>query len=193
MTTPVLPGGAAPLAPPELLTGERVRLRRSTLRDAPALFALAHDEQVMRYLDWPRQLAQGEAFAFLDAAALRWRDGGEYHWMIEDRDGSAVHGCIACRPRAFAVDFGLLLARSSWGRGLGTEAATLLLGWLRSRPPVHRIWALIDAEHERAARLLDRVGLRREGRLRRATLRPNLDPAVPRDSAVWAAVRGADY
>ena len=183
-----IPGDRPPLNPPEQLSGRQVRLRRSQAQDAAALFAIAHDPEVMRYVDWPAQMALGEAWAFLDASARRWRDGGEHHWMIESADGAAVLGCIACRPRAHAVDCGLLLARAAWGYGHATEAAGLLIDWLKTKPPVQRIWALTDVDHHRAGALLDRVGLRREGLLRRATVRPNLSP-LPRDSEVWGLAR----
>lgn len=177
------------LRPPEVLTGPRVRLRRSTVHDAAALFAIAHDPRVMRYVDWPLQLALGEAWAFLDAAALRWCEGREFHWMIESSEaGSPPLGCIACRPRGHAVDFGILLRPDAWRHGYATEAARLLVGWLARQPSIHRIWALVDAENRRGAAVLQRAGLRREGLLRCATLRPNL-AREPRDSEVWGLGR----
>jgi RimJ/RimL family protein N-acetyltransferase len=177
------------LAPaPERLVGHGVLLRRSTTQDAAALFHAAHDPEVMRYLDWPAQMAQGEAWAFLDAAAQRWRDGHEYHWMIETVANAQVIGCMACRPRGHAVDFGFFLARAAWGKGHATEASRLLVDCLKDRPTIHRIWASTDVDNRRAAAVLGRVGLRREGLLRRATVRPNLDP-LPRDSLIHALVR----
>lgn len=183
-----IPGDRLSLNPPELLAGRQLRLRRSRVHDAAALFVIAHDPEVMRYVDWPAQMAQGEAWAFLDASAQRWRDGSEFHWMIESLDAAGVLGCIACRPRGHAVDFGVLLSRTAWGHGHATEAAGLLVGWLKTRPAVHRLWALTDAEHHRAGAMLGRVGLQREGLLRRATVRPNLSP-LPRDSVVWGLAR----
>jgi RimJ/RimL family protein N-acetyltransferase len=174
--------------PPERLPGPRVALRRSTTRDAAALFNAAHDPEVMRYLDWPAQMAQGEAWAFLDASAQRWREGSEYHWMIDTTAAAQPVGCIACRPRGHAVDFGVFLARSAWGNAYATEATRLLIGWLKGRAAIHRIWASADADNERAVALLERVGLRREGLLRRATVRPNLD-SQPRDSVIYGLSR----
>jgi RimJ/RimL family protein N-acetyltransferase len=142
----------------------------------------------MRFVDWPQQLALGEAWAFLDAAALRWREGSEFHWMIESADGGRPFGCIACRPRGHAVDFGFLLRADAWHRGHATEAARLLVDWLKSRPAIHRIWALVDAQNARGAAVLQRAGLKREGLLRRATLRPNLQNE-PRDSEIWGLAR----
>jgi [ribosomal protein S5]-alanine N-acetyltransferase len=177
-----------PPSPPEHLQGVHVQLRRSTTQDAPVLFEAAHDPQVMRFMDWPAQVARGEAWAFLDASAKRWDDGSEYHWMIEDIATHAAVGCIACRPRGHAVDFGYFLAARAWGKGYATEAALLVVGWLKSRPEVQRIWATTDAMNLRSAAVLERAGLRREGLLRMATLRPNIGGA-PRDTLLYALCR----
>lgn len=173
---------------PERLARTGLALRRSMPADAPALFAAAHDAEVMRYMDWPAQLAQGEAWAFLDAAAQRWRDGGEYHWMIETDGDVMPIGCMACRPRAATVELSFFLQRRAWGHGHATMALSLLVAWLKGRSRVWRIAASVDAENARAAAVLERAGLRREGLLRAATVRPNLGPD-PRDTLVYGLGR----
>lgn len=183
----------AHLNPPERLAGAGVVLRRSVPADAPALFAAAHDAQVMRYMDWPAQMAQGEAWAFLDAAGPRWREGSEFHWMIEPvlepgADASPL-GCMACRPKGTAVDLGFFLQRAAWGHGHATAALSLLVGWLKTRPRVWRIAASVDVDNVRAAAVLERAGLRREGLLKAATPRPNIGPE-PRDTLVYGLGRG---
>lgn len=178
----------AHLNPPERLAGARVVLRRSAPADAPALFAAAHDPQVMRYMDWPAQVAQGEAWAFLDAAGPRWREGSEFHWMIECDGEAWPVGCIACRPKGTTADLGFFLQRGAWGHGHATAAVSLLVGWLKTRPRVWRIAASLDAENLRAAAVLERAGLRREGLLRAATPRPNIGPE-PRDTLVYGLGR----
>ena len=176
------------LDPPERLAASGVALRRSGNADASALFAAAHDAEVMRYMDWPAQVAQGEAWAFLDAAAQRWRQGTEYHWMIEaDADGLPI-GCMACRPRATTVELSFFLQRRAWGRGCASSALSLLVAWLKGRSRVWRIAASVDAENTRAVAVLERAGLRREGLLRAATVRPNLGPD-PRDTLVYGLGR----
>ena len=39
--------------PPDVIDLERLRLRRPTLADAPAIFEYASDPEVARYADWP--------------------------------------------------------------------------------------------------------------------------------------------
>jgi [ribosomal protein S5]-alanine N-acetyltransferase len=177
------------LNPPDRLAGGGVVLRRSVPADAPALFAAAHDPLVMRYMDWPAQIAQGEAWAFLDAAGQRWRDGSEFHWMVEREGDAGAVGCMACRPKAATVELGFFLQHAAWGHGHATAAVVLLVGWLKARSRVWRIAASVDADNARAAAVLERAGLRREGLLRAATVRPNIGPQ-PRDTWVYGLGRG---
>jgi RimJ/RimL family protein N-acetyltransferase len=170
---------------PESIVGAQVRLRRSTAADAQAVFDAAADAEVMHYLDWPAHRSVAHARAYLEGCAGRWAAGTEYHWMIEPRAGGAPVGCMACRIKGHAAEFGCFLARPAWGRGVATEAGGLLLGWLERQPAILRVWATTDVDNLRSARLLERLGLQREGVLRMATWRPNIG-GLPRDTVVYA-------
>jgi RimJ/RimL family protein N-acetyltransferase len=170
---------------PESIVGAQLRLRRSTPADAQAVFDAAADAEVMRYMDWPAHRAVADAQAYLEGCAGRWAAGVEYHWIIEPRAGGPLLGCMACRVKGHAADFGYFLARPAWGRGAATEAGALLVGWLERQPQVLRIWATTDIDNHRSAKVLQRLGLQREGVLRMATWRPNIG-GPPRDTAVYA-------
>lgn len=176
------------LKAPVLIEGVRLRLRRSTPADAPWTFRAAADAELMRYMDWPAHRDEGDARAYLEGCAARWDAGTEFHWMIERKPGGEAIGAIACRPHGHAADFGCYVVRAHWGQGLGTEAAQLLVGWLRRQTGIVRIWATADTANTRSAAVLMKAGLVQEGVMRRATVRPNLG-AAPRDTALFAWVR----
>lgn len=175
---------------PVVIEGVRLRLRRSTPADAPALYAAVNDAEAMRFMDWPLPKAEAETRAYLEGCAARWDAGSEHHWVIETRADAAVRGAIACRIKGHAADIGCLLARTSWGQGYGREAASLLVGWLRRQPQIVRIWATTDVDHTRSVALLEHVGLGREGLLKKATVRPQLG-RTPRDTLVFGWARDA--
>jgi [ribosomal protein S5]-alanine N-acetyltransferase len=178
------------LQAPALIEGVRVRLRRAAPSDAAALFALIDDHEVMRYMDWPRATSVADTRVHLEASAQRWVAGTEHQYLVLGKPGGEVVGSISLRPHgAFAVDFGYLVGRAFWGRGHATEAATLLVGWLQRQRSLVRIWATCDADNTRSAAVLAKAGLQLEGRLRRATLRPNIDSTRPRDTLMYAWVR----
>lgn len=173
---------------PVLIEGVRLRLRRSSPADAADAFRVASQPEVMAYVDWPPPRTPAEATAYLQGCLGRWEAGIEYHWAIVEKAGEAVLGSIACRVHQHAADFAGLLAREAWGRGYGTEAASLLVGWLQRQPEILRIWAGADIDNVRAARVLVKAGLQQEGVMRLATWRPQ-QGGVPRDTRLFAWVR----
>jgi RimJ/RimL family protein N-acetyltransferase len=174
--------------PPVVIEGVRLRLRRSTPLDAVATFRAAADAEVMKYLDWPAHRSEADARAYLEGCAQRWQTGTEYHWIVEAKPAGEPVGSIACRVQGHAADFGVLLARDAWGRGYGTQAAELLVGWLKRQGEIVRIWATTDVDNARSLRVLEKLGLQREGVMRKAAVRPQL-PGGPRDTALYAWVR----
>jgi ribosomal-protein-alanine N-acetyltransferase len=182
------------LAVPVLIEGVRLRLRRAVPGDAQTLFALVDDDEVMRHMDWPRARSVEETRTHLQGADQRWAAGTEHQYLVvEKADGSAI-GSISFRPHGHAVDFGYLIGRAHWGRGFGSEAAALLVGWLQRQAGLVRIWATCDADNARSASVLVKAGLQFEGRLRRATVRPNAGSGTggvngPRDTLIYAWVR----
>ena len=175
-------------APPETFDGARIRLRRSTPDDARAIFRLAADPEVMRYLDWAAHESEADAKAYLDGCVESWESGLEYHWALEEPGTGTIVGCIAVRLEDGVADFGYFLGRAHWGRHFASEACGLLLGWLRGQPEVRRIQATTDFENERSARLLARLGLRLEGVRTAATIRPQLG-GPRRDTRVYVLDR----
>lgn len=173
---------------PVLIEGVRLRLRRAVPGDAAALFALVDDAEVMQHMDWPRARSVDETRTHLEGADRRWAAGTEHQYLVIEKAGGSAVGSISFRPHGHAVDFGCLIGRASWGQGFGSEAAALLVGWLQRQAGFVRIWATCDAENTRSASVLVRAGLQFEGRLRRATVRPNIGGG-PRDTLMYAWVR----
>ncbi len=174
--------------PPESIDGKRVRLRRATVDDAPALFLAAADPEVMHYMTWAAQSSDDETRAHLEAAMRRWDEGSEYQWIIEERASSLLAGTVSCRIQDDAADIGYFLARAHWGKGLAREAACLVVHFLKAQTDIVRIWATVDAENLRSQQVLEHIGLHYETTLFKATQRPNIGPA-PRDTVVYAWCR----
>ena len=70
------------------------------------------------------------------------------------------------------------------------EAVTGLVQWALAQPEIFRVWAVCDAENVASARLLESVGMQREGTLRRWILHPNVSDS-PRDCLCYAVVKPA--
>ena len=175
------------LAPPERIATARLLLRRPRLDDAPAAFAYGGDPEVGRYMDWPVHRDVRDAIAFLETCAPRWAEGLEYTWMVTVPPEDRPIGGVSCRVRGHAADFGYALGSASWNRGFATEAARAMVDWLLAVESIHRIWATCDVDNARSVRVLEKLGLEREGVLRRWAVRPNLSPS-PRDAFVYSRI-----
>ncbi|MCI0406466.1 MAG: GNAT family N-acetyltransferase, partial [candidate division Zixibacteria bacterium] len=60
-------------------------------------------------------------------------------------------------------EIGFTLAREHQGKGLAAEAVSALLDYAFTKLELHRIIAITDCENSASIRLLERLGMRREG------------------------------
>jgi RimJ/RimL family protein N-acetyltransferase len=67
------------------------------------------------------------------------------------------------------AEFGVMIGeKDCWGKGFGTEAATLMLDYGFTGLGLHNIWLSVYASNERAIRAYSRAGFREIGRRREA-------------------------
>ncbi|HEV8718606.1 MAG TPA: GNAT family protein, partial [Candidatus Binatia bacterium] len=136
------------------------------LQDVEAVLGYASDPEWARYLPVPQPYTKADAERFLAGQVLLDR---ERHpaWAIEH--AGAVRGGINIR---FDFDnrvgeMGYSMARSYWGRGLTTEAARAVMDTaFLAYPALNRIRAMADARNVGSLRVMEKVGMIREGVLR---------------------------
>ncbi|MBN8874775.1 MAG: GNAT family N-acetyltransferase [Rhodospirillales bacterium] len=171
---------------PAQLDTPRLHLRPIRPDDAAAVFASwVRDPRVTRFLTWAPHpdLATTRAYVADRIATPHSRT-----YVLQDRRGGGLLGAIDLRrPAPHRIGFGYALAPSAWGNGLMTEALRAALAWVQAQPDLWRMGDLCDADNHASARVMEKVGLRREGVLRRWAVHPALGPA-PRDciSFAWA-------
>ena len=156
--------------------------------DAAAIFdAYTQDAQVARYTTWSPHRSLDETRRFLEQHCAAGRKAGTVSsWLITLSEGGSAVGMIDVRFAACRAEVGYVLAQRYWGRGLMTEAAGVVVEWVIAQPEIHRAWATVDLENVASQRVLEKVGMVKEGVLRRWLVAPNLGP-VPRD--VWSFAR----
>ena len=192
------------LCPPDIFETPRLCLREPRMTYAPSIYArYASDPDVTRYLPWRPHKDVEETQKFLSHLLNAMESGGTHAWIVEGREDRRLMGFVSMgvqsaregdflstdeERRYYKVGFGYHLARSEWGQGYATEAARALVDWAFSQPQVFRIWTVCDVENGASARVLEKLGLVREGVLKRWSIRPNLSPE-PRDSYCYALTR----
>ncbi|HEX8473522.1 MAG TPA: GNAT family N-acetyltransferase [Pyrinomonadaceae bacterium] len=177
------------MIPPEILYTERLILRIPRLSDAAAIFHLyAQDTEVTRHVVWRPHTNVQETEQYLTQCVAAWGINSHFSWVIALREDGQLLGMIELRINNFKADIGYVVARPFWGRGIATEAGRSVVEWALLQEGIYRVWALCDTENVASARVLEKVGMGREGLLRRNILHPNVSNE-PRDSYCYAIVK----
>ena len=153
---------------PELRT-KRLLLRPFTLADAPQVQRLAGAPEVAdTTLNVPYPYADGMAEAWIAGHAdqFLYRTGVVYAITRHEEDG--LCGCVGLRvtsPHSRA-ELGYWMGLPFWGQGYATEAADALLDYGFRGLSLHRITASHFARNPASGRVLQKIGMTREGLLR---------------------------
>jgi [ribosomal protein S5]-alanine N-acetyltransferase len=96
-----------------------------------------------------------------------------YPLVLARKDGGEVVGaCLlnVSSPERREAELGYLVKRRHWGRGYTTEAARAVLGFGFGTLGLHRVWAQANPQNPGSWRVMEKLGMRREGHLREAEL-----------------------
>ena len=157
-----------PLPAPTLRTA-RLRLRPFGDADADGLFALHSNARVLRYWDAPPWSDRVRAERFITACRQMAEEGTGARLAVDRLPGGAFIGwCGLTRwnPGYRSASLGYVFGEAAWGQGYATEAARGLLGWAFGTLDLNRVQAETDTRNVASARVLDKLGFIREGRLR---------------------------
>jgi ribosomal-protein-alanine N-acetyltransferase len=172
----------------EILT-ERLLLRPPTLADAEQIFSrYGQDPAVSRYVSWVPHRTIEDTEAFLKRTVCDNAEGRSYGFLIFSRSTGDLLGSVGGAIEKHLMQFGYCLARDAWGHGFATEAARAFVAAALQIPGLWRIQAFCDVENTGSARVLEKIGLEREGTLRRYMVLPNMGD-TPRDVYCYAKIR----
>ena len=179
---------AAPPGPDPLARTERLVVRRFRPTDGPGLHAILSRPEAVRF----------EPYGVQDAAACeriaRDRAADPCFWAVERAADGVLLGTLYLAPAedpAWATyEVGFVFHPDHWGRGYATEAARALLDHVFGDLGAHRVLAHCDPRNAASWRLLERLGMRREGLHRRAASFAADDAGRPvwHDVAVYAVL-----
>lgn len=152
------------------LTTSRLHLREFTFDDWTAVLAYQQDPRYLRYYEWTeRTIADAQAFVrmFLDFQSDQPRTKFQLAVILKTT-GQLIGNCGLRLQSDSAVeaDIGYELSPDYWGQGYATEAAQAMVKWGFSTFKLHRISAHCLADNVGSARVLEKVGMTLEGRLR---------------------------
>jgi [ribosomal protein S5]-alanine N-acetyltransferase len=161
---------AFPLPKPPL-SDAVVALRPWHQEDAPIKATWGRDAAIVRWTEVPANNTEEAALAWAARAEEARQAGRAVALAIVDAKLDVVLGsCDIRRPDpddAALGEVGFLLAKEARGRRIATRAVGLLVAWSFRELGMERIQGLVHPNNPRSARVLERLGFRREGLLRR--------------------------
>lgn len=146
------------------ISGSRLSLARFRESDFDAVHSFASDPAVCEFTTWGPN-SEEETRVFIDEATRPMSGGYVLAVMLGDEViGSAAVWTTSRGDRT--GELGYTIRRDCWGRGFGTEVATLLLHLGFERLGLERMAATCASDNVASVRVLQKAGLRREGLLR---------------------------
>lgn len=132
--------------------------------DGPALHAIFGDEDSCRYLPRGATGSVAETIAMM----MKWVNGDDINWALADSpDGPAI-GRVSVYPRGSnnVWEAACMIVPAARGRNLSARALALALDEAFSTRGARRVIADIDPDNIASARVFEKLGFTREGRLR---------------------------
>jgi RimJ/RimL family protein N-acetyltransferase len=157
-----------PLAPPTLQT-ERLLLRPFSIADAPRVQLLAGEREVASTtLRIPHPYGDGLAESWIAMHPQLLADGKALPLAIVLRASNELIGAIGLEIDADheRAELGYWIGKPYWGQGYCTEAARAIVPYAFQELGLNRIVAHYFARNPASGRVMEKLGMRREGVLR---------------------------
>jgi RimJ/RimL family protein N-acetyltransferase len=160
-------------APQDLRTA-RLRLRSFEREDTPAIALLAGANEIAATTaNIPHPYTEDDARSFLAKAGEDFRAGLSMSFAVSLLPGQELCGAIGlhmARERERA-ELGYWIGVPFWGRGFATEAASAVVAFGFETLRLHRIYAFHFEGNIASKRVLEKIGMRHEGRSRQHVLK----------------------
>ncbi|WP_131741682.1 GNAT family N-acetyltransferase [Actinomadura roseirufa] len=158
------------LRPTYPIETERLLLRPFSEGDLEGLYAYQSLSEVARFLYWePRNLDESRSFLQQKMSASTVEKEGD--WLVLAvvwRESGALAGEVNLQWRSREHrqgEIGYILNPAFHGRGIATEAAAVVLRLGFEGLGLHRMVGRLDGRNAASARVLERLGMRREAHL----------------------------
>lgn len=152
------------------LTTDRMIIRDFTLADEEAVHDYGSDPEVVRYMPWgPNTREETRGFLERVTATQQQHPRLAYEMALVLRStNQLIGGCGITITRSGVREamLGYCLHRNYWGQGYMSEAARAMVGFAFEQLEVHRVYATCDPDNIGSRRVMEKIGMSFEGRLR---------------------------
>ena len=144
---------------------ERLLLRPFRLTDADDVYAYAKDPEFSRFLPLPSPYEYRHAEIHVARSFLNsWDTQPTFAISLDD----TVIGGINLRidTQIMTADLGYGISREHWGKGLMVEAVSAVINWAFDEFGIAKVGARADFRNRQSWRVMEKLGMKREGVLR---------------------------
>jgi RimJ/RimL family protein N-acetyltransferase len=154
----------------EAVKTSRLWLRDLKESDWQAVYEYASDPEVVRYMDWGPNTEE-ETKGFIHRALEAQKEQPRCHYTLaivlqaEDRliGSCGVHVSNLENREGW---IGYCLNKHFWRKGYATETARAVVDFGFRKLGLHRVFATCDPANTASAHVLEKAGMKREGRIR---------------------------
>lgn len=151
------------------IRSDRARLRWLDASDAPAVFGIFSNPEVVQYWSTLPMESEAEAQALIASVHKHFADHTLYQWGVTAADKDEVIGTLTLASldaQNRRAELGFALARSAWGQGIMRSIIPAALDFAFGALNLMRVEADVDPNNTRSLGLLRELGFEREGLLR---------------------------
>lgn len=148
------------------LATKRLVLRELSDDDAIAVSNGAGDRRVAQYLiQVPSPYPPSLARRWIDCRRAWWREGRGMTLAITRTGDPALLGTVSLKVSRMnrRAELGYWLGADAWGQGYATEACRELVRFGFDELALNRVFAQVLAGNDASCRVLDKLGMLREG------------------------------
>lgn len=142
---------------------QNLRLREWTLSDAPWLYQLNDDPEVVKYTGDSGFSSEARALELIQSYPNYQRDGYG-RWVVTNGDSDTPLGWCGLKKNPWGIDLGFRFFREHWSKGIATEAARAALE-LGKIFEAHPIIGRTLSSNVASSRVLEKVGMVHYGTL----------------------------
>lgn len=152
-------------SPFPILESERLHFRRLTDADAPEIFALRSNPEIMKYIPRPLATTIEDALAHIKLINEKIDENIDINWAVTEKGNDKCIGLMGfyrTQPENFRTEIGYMITPEHKGKGYVTEAVKTLLDFAFNTLNFHSIEAVIDSRHMTSERVLQKNGFEKE-------------------------------
>ena len=174
------------MAEPTEIRTERLHLRPFRLRDVDDVYAYAKDPEWNRFLQLPSPYEYRHAETYVARSFLNsWDTRPTFAISLDDTVIGGVNIRIDADSMTSEIGYGI--AKEHWGNGLTVEAVTAVVEWAFDEFDIAKVIARANIQNRQSWRVMEKLGMKREGILRSA-MPPSAANPVERVDVVYYAV-----